>query len=195
MGIQSVAQGILGAGLGSSTVPLADAMATISPSLRVLMLAGAAFSMFGWVCSDMLCSPRILFALGRDGLLPQALGRLHGRRHTPYAAILCYAAVALALALSGTFSELAVLSALAVAPLYMAGCAAAWHLSRREVALDGAPLRFRWLGAAAGVGIVSMGLLIALGSAKEIAGLAALLAGSALIYGLQTRPWLRRKVA
>jgi hypothetical protein len=103
--------------------------------------------------------------------------------------------VALTLALSGTFNELAVLSALAVAPLYMGGCAAAWHLSRREVALDGPPLRFRWLGAAAVVGIVSMALLIALGSAKEIFGLAALLAGSAAIYGLQTRTWLRRKVA
>jgi amino acid transporter len=195
MGIQSVAQGILGPSLASTKVPLADAMAQISPSLRVLMLAGAAFSMFGWLCSDILCSPRILFALSRDGLLPQALGRLHARRHTPYAAILCYGAVALTLALSGTFNELAVLSALAVAPLYMGGCAAAWHLSRREVALDGPPLRFRWLGAAAVVGIVSMALLIALGSAKEIFGLAALLAGSAAIYGLQTRTWLRRKVA
>jgi len=195
MGIQSVAQGILGAGLASSTVPLADAMARISPSLRLLMLAGAAFSMFGWLCSDILCSPRILFALGRDGLLPQSLGRLHTRRHTPYAAILCYAAVALTLALSGTFTELAVLSALAVAPLYMAGCAAAWHLSRREIALDGQPLRFRWLGAAAAVGIVSMSVLIALGSAKEIGGLAVLLAGSVVIYIMQTRAWLRRKVA
>jgi amino acid transporter len=195
MGIQSVAQGILGAGLASSTVPLADAMARISPSLRVLMLAGAVFSMFGWLCSDILCSPRILFALGRDGLLPRSLGRLHTRRHTPYVAILCYAAVALTLALSGTFTELAVLSALAVAPLYIGGCAAAWRLSRRGIALDGPPLRFRWLGTAAGVGIVSMSLLIALGSPKEIIGLAALLAGSAAVYGLQTRAWLRRKAA
>jgi len=195
MGIQCVAQGILGAQLASSTVPLADAMARINPSLAILMLAGAAFSMFGWLCSDILCSPRILFALGRDRLLPQALGHLHAHRHTPYAAILCYAAVALTLALSGTFSELAVLSALAVAPLYMAACAAAWHLARRDVALDGPPLRFRWLGSAAVVGIVSMSLLIALGSAKEITGLAALLAGSAALYGLQTRAWLRRKIA
>jgi Na+-translocating ferredoxin:NAD+ oxidoreductase RnfE subunit len=110
-------------------------------------------------------------------------------------AILCYAAVALTLALSGTFTELAVLSALAVAPLYIGGCAAAWRLSRRGIALDGPPLRFRWLGTAAGVGIVSMSLLIALGSPKEIIGLAALLAGSAAVYGLQTRAWLRRKAA
>jgi amino acid transporter len=195
MGIQTVAQGILGPALASSTVPLADAMARINPTLRLLMLAGAAFSMFGWLCSDILCSPRILFALGRDGLFPQALGRLHAERHTPYAAILCYAAVALTLALTGTFSELAVLSALAVVPLYMGGCAAAWHLSRRQIALDGPPLRFRWLGAAAVIGIVSMGCLLALGSRAEITGLAVLLAGSALIYAVQTRTWLRRDLA
>lgn len=194
MGIQSVAQGILGSGLSASKVPLADAMARISPTLSVLMLAGAAFSMFGWLCSDILCSPRILFALGRDGFLVQALGRLHVQRRTPYAAILCYGAVALALALSGTFSELAVLSALAVAPLYMAGCAAAWLLARRDVAFEGPPLRFRWLGAAALVGIVSMSLLIALGSWQEILGLVGLLAASAAIYALRTRAWLRRAV-
>ena len=47
--IQITAQGILGASLSHSTVPLADAMARISPALRALMLAGAALSMFGWV--------------------------------------------------------------------------------------------------------------------------------------------------
>ena len=80
--IQVIAQGMLGASLPQSTVPLADAMAKISPGLRVLMLAGAALSMVGWVASDILGSPRILFAFGRDGLLPRALGRVHPR--TPY---------------------------------------------------------------------------------------------------------------
>ncbi len=45
--IQMVAQGILGAALASSDAPLADAMARVSPTLRTLMLAGAAMSMFG----------------------------------------------------------------------------------------------------------------------------------------------------
>jgi hypothetical protein len=40
-----------------------------------------------------------------------------------------------------------------------------------------------------------MSLLIALGSAKEIGGLAVLLAGSVVIYIMQSRAWLRRKVA
>ena len=40
------------------------------------------------------------------------------------------------------------LSTLAVAPLYMGGSIAAWFLARRGVAEAGAPLNFRWLGAA-----------------------------------------------
>jgi basic amino acid/polyamine antiporter, APA family len=185
--IQVIAQGILGSSLPHSTVPLADAMAQINPALRVLMLAGAALSMFGLVSSDVLSTPRLLFAFARDGLLPRALGRLHRRSHAPHIAILCYATLAIALALTGTFAELAVLAALTSAGLYIAGCAAAWVLARRAVALSGTPLKFRWLGTATVIGATSMLALIALASRQEITGLVALLGLSAFIYMVQTR--------
>jgi APA family basic amino acid/polyamine antiporter len=183
--IQVVAQGILGAALAHSSVPLADAMRRISPTLAALMLAGAALSMFGMLSSDLLGSPRQLFAFGRDGLLPRALGRVHSRSRAPYVAILCYAGLAAVLALTGTFAELAVLAALATATVYAAGCAAAWQLARRGVALAGVPLQTPLLGAAAAVGRVSMLGLIALGSRQEILGLVALGAASALVYLIQ----------
>jgi len=192
MAIQIVAQGILGPSLALSSVPLADAMAQISPALRWLMLAGAAMSMFGFLSSDILGSPRILFAFARDGLLPGVLGRVHPRSHAPYVAIACYATLAVALALTGTFAELAVLSALATAPFYIAGCAATWQLVRRGVAQAGGPLNFRWLGIATVVGIASMLLLIALASRGEILGLLALIGISVVIYLLQTQVALRR---
>jgi APA family basic amino acid/polyamine antiporter len=190
--IQVVAQGILGSSLAHSTTPLADAMGRISPALRLLMLAGAALSMFGWIGSDILGSPRILFAFARDGLLPRALGRVHARSHAPHIAILLYAALAIALALTGTFAELAVLSALASAPLYIAGCAAAWRLARRGVAQAGAPLNFRWLGAAMVTGITGMLVLIALASRAEIFGLLAVVGASGLIYLRLSRSALAR---
>jgi amino acid transporter len=191
--IQIVAQGILGGSLAHSTVPLADAMGQVHPALRALMLAGAAVSMFGWMGSDLLGSPRQLFAFGRDGLLPTTLGRLHPRSHAPHVAILSYAAIAIVLALSGTFAELAVLSALACAPLYMAGCAAAWVLSRRGVALAGPPLKFRFLGTAVVLGIGSMAAMVALASRQEIIGLATLIGLSILMYLLiQLRSALAR---
>ena len=185
--IQVIAQGILGASLSQSMVPLADAMAKISPVLRVLLLAGTALSMLGWVSSDILGTPRILFAFGRDGLLPRVLGRVHPRTHVPHVAILCYAAVAIALALTGTFAELAVLATLASCALYAAGCIAAWWLARTGVAQAGTPLNFRWLGTATVVGVGSMLLMIALASRAEIFGLFAVIAISAIVHLVQSR--------
>jgi APA family basic amino acid/polyamine antiporter len=185
--IQTVAQGILGPSLASSKAPLADAMAHVHPLLRALMLAGGAVSMFGYIGSDILGSPRQLFAFARDGLMPRFLGLLHPRSHAPYAAILVYAGFAMLLAFTGTFSELAALSALAIAPIYIGGCLAAWVLARRGVALAGQPLNFRFLGAAVALGTASMLALIALGSRQEILGLVGLIALSVLVYVVQSR--------
>jgi basic amino acid/polyamine antiporter, APA family len=180
--VQIIAQGILGASLEHSAVPLADAMARISPALRALMLAGAALSMFGWIGGNMLGTPRMLFAFARDGYLPSILGRVHPRSRIPHVAILCYAALAIGLALTGTFAELAVLATLGSAALYIAGCAASWRLARRGIARAGTPLNYRWLRAAMLTGIAGMLLLIALASRAEIIGLVAVLAGSAAIF-------------
>src|SRR4029077_16470634 len=57
IGVQIVAQGVLGPALATSAAPLADAMGQVSPLLRVLMLAGAAISMLGWISGDILATP------------------------------------------------------------------------------------------------------------------------------------------
>jgi amino acid transporter len=194
MAIQIVAQGILGPALAHSEAPLADAMGQISPALRWLMLAGAAVSMVGYLASDLLGSPRILFAFARDGLLPKALGRVHAGSHAPHVAIGCYAALAVALALTGTFAKLAVWATLATAALYIAGCAATWRLVRRGVSHSARPLNFRWLGIATVVGIASMLALISLGERQEIIGLLMLIGVSVAVYLLQTQLTARRAV-
>ncbi len=108
-------------------------------------------------------------------------------------AIACYVALAMGLALTGTFAELAVLATLGAAALYIAGCAAAWQLRRREVAFSDAPLNFRWLGTAVTIGISSMTALICLASRAEIVGLFAVVGVSASVYLIQTR--VRRALA
>ncbi|HJT97548.1 MAG TPA: APC family permease [Rhodanobacteraceae bacterium] len=193
--IQLVAQGVLGAALAQSSAPLADAMGEISPLLRALMLAGAAVSMLGWISGDILATPRVLFAFARDRLMPRVLGRVHARTHAPYVAILCYATVVLVLALTGTFAELAVAATLLVAIPYAGGCAAAWVLARRGVALDGTPLGFRWLGLAAAIGIASMIVVVSLAARAEIIGLVAVVAIAAGLYVMGTRIAARTRVA
>lgn len=190
--VQYVAQSLLGAALGNSTAPLADAMGQIHPALRALMLAGAALSMLGYLGSDILGSPRQLFALARDGLMPASLGRIRPDAHAPHVAIAFYTLLAALLALSGSFADLAVLATLAMAPLYLAGCAAAWVLARRGVARAGTPLNFRFLGVAAVTGTAGMLLLVGLASGREIFGLLALLATSTLWYYIQVRSMRRR---
>jgi basic amino acid/polyamine antiporter, APA family len=189
--IQVVAQGILGDGLAGSRAPLADAMAEVHPALRALLLGGAALSMFGYVGNDLLGSPRLFFALARDGWFPRAFAVTHPRTHVPHVAILVYAGVALTLALTGTFEELAVLAALASVPIYLGGCAAAWALARRGVARAGEPLGFRGIGAAAVTGIVGTSAIAAMASLAEIAGLLGLVAVCAAVYGVVGR--LRRE--
>jgi APA family basic amino acid/polyamine antiporter len=185
--VQVIAQGILGTSLANSTVPLADAMARISPALRALMLVGAAVSMLGWMGSDLLGSPRMLFAFARDGRLPRVLGRVHPRTHAPHVAIMVYALIAIGFSLTGGFAELAVLTTLTDAPIYIAGCAAAWRLSRNGVALAGAPLNFRFLRAAMLIGIGSVVAMVALASRAELMGLAAAVAACIVAYWLSSR--------
>jgi amino acid transporter len=192
MVIQVIAQGVLASSLATSKAPLADAMGRVHPALHGLLLAGSAVSMFGWLGSDILGSPRQLFAFARDGLLPRVLGRVHPRTHAPHTAILCYSTIAIVLALTGTFAELLVLSALASAALYIAGCAASWRLARRDVALSGTPLHFRFLGSATAIGISSMLALIVMGSRKEIIGLVTLIGSSIVLYSVQARVALAR---
>ena len=191
--IQLIAQGLLGAALAASPTPLADAMGKIHPALRLLLLVGAFVSMLAWLGSDMLGVPRLLFAFARDGLLPAVLGRLHLRTHAPYAAILCYSGVAALLALTGTFSELAVLSALTIAGVYFASCAAVWALARREAETAGPKRGLRWLTLAAAIGIASMLLVIALATWQEMVGLGVTVAIGALGYLLPH--WMRRSPA
>jgi amino acid transporter len=141
LAIQAVAQGILGPALADhASAPLAEAMArVVGPGGRLFVLAGAMVSMFGYVAGDMLGSPRALFALARDRMLPSALARVHPRFHTPHVAIVAYATFVGAVAVSSRFTELAIVANVAILTLYLLCVLASYELRRRDVRSDGTP--------------------------------------------------------
>ncbi|MEP7065224.1 MAG: amino acid permease [Gemmatimonadota bacterium] len=142
-GLQVVSQGTLGPALATTTdAPLgAVAERVLGSPGRTLVLLAAIVSTLGYVSGDMLSSPRLFFAFGRDGLLPARLGDVHPRFRTPHIAILAYAAVACAVALSGSFRVLAVLSAVGILFVDLACCLAVFELRRRDVRAEGEPFR------------------------------------------------------
>lgn len=142
--IQLVAQGTLGANLAlSRDAPLADAANVFlgNPG-RVLLLAAATVSGVGFIASDILSSPRILFAFGRDGILPGWVAHVHPRWRSPDAAIVLYTLIALVLSLTSTFASLAIMANVAALLLYIICCAAAWELIRRDVRTETSPFTF-----------------------------------------------------
>ena len=185
--VQLVADALLGAGLINSQAPLADALGSLDARWRAPLLIGAFGSMLIWLGSDLLGAPRVLFAFARDGLLPSPLGKVHPRFRTPYVAILTHFVLAAALALTGTFEKLVILSTLAIAPLYASVCAAAVVLRRRNVAILGKPLTLPGLPIIAAFAIVSTIVLVALAEWNEIFALAGVLVGASLLY-LVMRP-------
>ena len=180
--IQLVTQGVLGPALGRSAAPLADALAGVSPALAALLLVGASVSMLGYLAGDTLSAPRVLFAFGRDGFLPAWTAALHPRSQAPYVAILLHVGIGALLAVSGSFVELVILSALATVGVYIVSCAAAVVLQHRKLARAGPPLTLAFLPAAAVVGVVGMVWIGAHASGREALGCAATLVVSSLWY-------------
>ncbi len=180
--IQLVAQGLMGNDLAASNSPLADGIAKVFVPFGFLLLVGATISRLFWLLSDVFGAPRILFAFARDGSLPKFLGEVHPKYHTPHIAIIFHSALGILLALSGTFEDLAVLSALATAGLYLLSCIAAWKLWKDKVAIFGQPLNFKFLPIAAFVGVVSMIGSIAIAAPNEIIAFFGVVLATAILY-------------
>jgi amino acid transporter len=141
LAVQFVALGVQGLALANDrTAPLASAAAhMIGPIGRTIMLVAAAISMLGYLSANVLSEPRGMFAFSRDGFLPHFLSIVHPRFRTPHYAIYIYGAVVAAIALSGTFEQLATFSNLAALMLYFLVAVSAWQLRRRNVTSGGRP--------------------------------------------------------
>ena len=135
--IQLVTQGVLGETISAhKSSPLAAVAGIVFGKTGVvLMIVATALSMLGALGGEILSIPRVLYAGGRDGLMPKALAKVHPRFLTPYVAVLFYASMGFVFAMSGGFKQLAVLSGAATLLIYLGVVLATIRLrSKKDVA-------------------------------------------------------------
>ncbi len=120
--IQMVSQGVLGNELPIYTAsPLAEtAKVVFGPIGFVVLIVGAAISMFGFLSGEILNAPRIPYALARDKVIPLAfLAKIHTKFKTPYLAIITYATIAFIIAATASFEQLVVIATSSILLIYL----------------------------------------------------------------------------
>jgi basic amino acid/polyamine antiporter, APA family len=179
-------------GLSQSATPLADSALLFMGGAGALLIAvGSVISMTGNNAGQVLTGSRMLFALAENGELPRFLGRVHPVYRTPANAVLFTSAIALVLAISGSFVWLAVVSAVARLVTYTATSASTLVLRHPRFAGRANPATFVIpLGPLVPLLaiVVSMAILAGASSVQLIGGLAAVLAGTVLFL---LNNWLR----
>jgi len=185
--LQTVTQGVLGPELPNSTeAPLAAAAVEVFGGWGgKMLLVGVVISIYGAISGDMLGAPRVIFASSLDDNLPKILSKVHPKYKTPYVAVIFFAVVVCAFALSGTFRYLAVFATGSLLLIYLGVSLAVLRLRQR----DGLPR--------AGEFRLPLGPLIPLLSSliviwllvqvpvQEALSIAGLVGASVVVYGLR----------
>lgn len=122
MMIQLVVQTILGVSIADhKDAPLAEtARIMFGTTGTLIVIIGAAFSMFGNISGMVLNMPRILYAAARDRIIPsKSIASIHGLFKTPYVAIIIYSFLGFIFASIGEFRQLAMLSSASYLIIYL----------------------------------------------------------------------------
>jgi APA family basic amino acid/polyamine antiporter len=164
--------------LARSTLPAADAAQRLLGGRgREIITVLSIVSLPPMLNAILMIGTRILFAIGRDGLLWRRAASVTARG-TPASAMLATTAVALALIATGTFQRLVAIVAFFLATNYVVCCLALFVLRRREP--DRArPFRawgYPWSAALVLAGAAAFLIGAAVGDPINAAGALALLA-------------------
>ncbi|HEY0157471.1 MAG TPA: APC family permease [Thermoanaerobaculia bacterium] len=116
--------------LSQTKTPIASAAAAlVGPVGMLIVTIGSLLSMAGTNSGTMLEGSRMLYALSLDRRMGP-ISYVHPTFRTPTVAIVIHAAVAMAMALAGSFAQLALLSAVARLATYLATCCAVPRLRK-----------------------------------------------------------------
>jgi APA family basic amino acid/polyamine antiporter len=124
--------------LASSEQALADvANVLFGTAGAAILILGAVFSIGGNLSASLLSAPRMTFALARDGSLPKWFATVHPVYRTPHHSIWFYGLLCLAMAISGSFIWLAVISTLVRLLTYIICIAALPRLEKTTEPYEG----------------------------------------------------------
>ncbi|MGL5822105.1 MAG: APC family permease [Sarcina sp.] len=134
--IQVVSIGILGQGLVNDATPVSTATTQVVGSIGGIFISlGILVSVLGINIAQSFYTPRIGKSLAEDGLLPRVMAK-DSKRGVPYIAIIISTLITIPIALSGSFTELAVISAISRFAQYLPTCLSVLVL-RRKKGLEG----------------------------------------------------------
>jgi APA family basic amino acid/polyamine antiporter len=168
LGLQIVGQGLLGPGLATSGVPVADTAGALWAPGRALLLVTACISMAGFLMGNLLGTARLVFALGRDRYLPQVLGTVSAKHRVPLWALVTHAGIAWVLAIAGSFDTLALISGGAICLVYALVSLAAWRAQSRDLRERGdRPFQLPGGALIPAVAVVAMAAIVTTLSALE----------------------------
>jgi len=131
-GVIFVTLGVAGRQATGDTAILEAAQRMLGQSGRIAMNVAVLISLLGINAAMSLITSRCLLALSEQRMLPAWLGRVNEQRGTPDIALVLSAVIALALALSGRFADLAGLSVVGRFMQYIPTCVALLILRRRK---------------------------------------------------------------
>lgn len=122
--IQAVSIGVLGSALANDVTSVATASSRfLGSGGGILVSLGILVSIIGINIASSFSSPRMAVALANDGLLPKVIGK-YNKLNTPYVAIILTVILTIPIALSGSFTELALISAISRFAQYLPTCLA-----------------------------------------------------------------------
>jgi APA family basic amino acid/polyamine antiporter len=94
-------------GLAASTAPASDVMRlALGEAGAKLIAAGIVVSTFGFLAQGILTAPRVYYAMARDGVFFEAVGRVDPRTRVPTLAIVLQGTAAAVIALSGRYEQI-----------------------------------------------------------------------------------------
>lgn len=193
--IQFIAIGVLGESLAESVTPVADAaQVLLGDSGKWFVTLAMLVSIGGVNLSASFITPRSGVALAEDGLIPRKIAA-KGRFGTPVWAILITMGATGLLALSGSFSQLVVISVVSRFAQYVSTCLAVFVLHRRMTESKSS-LQKILLFIIPGIGLIGVGWLVTHATLMQLVwGLGALILGIPLYWLQRLRPTLKLEIS